>query len=58
MIACTKLFAIDEVRLVIFKGALNFISLPLLFEKRRCQRWSVRNFCTIYGLCYLLADVS
>jgi hypothetical protein len=34
MIACTKLFAIDEVRLVIFKGALNFISLPLLFEKR------------------------
>ncbi len=34
MIACTKLFAIDEVRLVIFKGALNFINLPLLVVKR------------------------
>jgi hypothetical protein len=28
MIACTKLFVIDDVRLVIFKGALNFINLP------------------------------
>jgi hypothetical protein len=25
MIACTKLFVIDDVRLVIFKGTLNFI---------------------------------
>jgi hypothetical protein len=32
MIACTKLFVIDEVRLVIFNGALNFIDLPILLR--------------------------
>ena len=49
MIACTKLFAIDEVRLVIFKGALNFIILPLLVEKRPVSvaRWQC---CRIYRL--------
>jgi hypothetical protein len=30
MIACTKLFAIDDVRLVIFNGTLGFINLPFL----------------------------
>jgi hypothetical protein len=35
MIACTKLFVIDEVRLVIFKGVLNFINLPFLLEGGR-----------------------
>ena len=30
MIAWTKLFVIDDVRLVIFKGALNFIDLPVV----------------------------
>jgi hypothetical protein len=30
MIACTKLFVIDDVRLVIFKGTLNFIDFSAL----------------------------
>jgi hypothetical protein len=33
MIACTKLFVIDEVRLVIFNGVLNFINRPFLLER-------------------------
>jgi hypothetical protein len=32
MIACTKLFVIDDVRLVIFNGILSFINLPFLLE--------------------------
>jgi len=32
MIACTKLFVIDEVRPVIFNGALNFIDSSVCVE--------------------------
>lgn len=35
MIACTKLFVIDDVRLVIFNGTLNFINLAFLLESGR-----------------------
>jgi hypothetical protein len=35
MIACTKLFVNDDVRLVIFNGTLNFINLPFLLESGR-----------------------
>jgi hypothetical protein len=35
MIACTKLFVIDDVRLVIFNGTLSFINLPFLLESGR-----------------------
>jgi hypothetical protein len=35
MIACTKLFVIDDVRLVIFNGTLGFINLPFLLEGGR-----------------------
>jgi hypothetical protein len=35
MIACTKLFVIDDVRLVIFNGTLSFINLPFLLEGGR-----------------------
>ena len=35
MIAYTKLFVIDDVRLVIFKGTLSFINLPFPLESGR-----------------------
>jgi hypothetical protein len=49
MIACTKLFVIDDVRLVIFKGALNFINLPC-WLRTDLSASVVRNCCTISGL--------
>jgi hypothetical protein len=49
MIACTKLFVIDDVRLVIFKGALNFINLPC-WLRSDLSASVVRNCCTISGL--------
>lgn len=49
MIACTKLFVIDDVRLVIFSGALNFINLPCWLRSDLSES-VVRNCCTISGL--------